>query len=42
MKKEQQKQWQNNSIHNKIHEILSKICFVYTVTFLGKEFWARK
>ena len=25
---------ENNSIDNKIHEILSEICFVYTVTFL--------
>ena len=27
---------ENNGIRNKIHEILSKICFVYTVTFVSK------
>ena len=27
---------ENNRVRNKIHEILSKICFVYTVTFVWK------
>ena len=33
---------EKNSVHNKIIEILSKICFVCTATLFGKELSAQK